>query len=222
MIAFLRGYVAAVYDGAAVIDVGGVGYEVRVAGETVQRLAAAGRDEEVKIFTYTYLREDQIALYGFTSREDLELFKLLITVSGIGPKGGLALLSVGTADDLRFAIMTGDVKMIARAPGVGKKTAERVILDLRDKVAGMRDAQMLAIAADAAGFEGSGNFTQIVSGEGSGEQGAAAEAVEALTALGYSRAEAAKAVRACKENAQKDRTSLADTESILKAALRYL
>ena len=150
MIAFLRGNVAAVYDGAAVIDVGGVGYEVRIAGETVQRLAAAGRDEEVKVYTYTYLREDQIALYGFTSREDLELFKLLITVSGIGPKGGLALLSVGTADDLRFAIMTGDAKMIARAPGVGKKTAERVILDLRDKVAGMRDAQMLAIAADAA------------------------------------------------------------------------
>ena len=156
MIAFLRGNVAAVYDGAAVIDVGGVGYEVRIAGETVQRLAAAGRDEEVKVYTYTYLREDQIALYGFTSREDLELFKLLITVSGIGPKGGLALLSVGTADDLRFAIMTGDAKMIARAPGVGKKTAERVILDLRDKVAGMRDAQMLAIAADAAGFESGG------------------------------------------------------------------
>ena len=221
MIAFLRGNVAAVYDGAAVIDVGCVGYEVRIAGETVQRLAAAGRDEEVKVYTYTYLREDQIALYGFTSREDLELFKLLITVSGIGPKGGLALLSVGTADDLRFAIMTGDAKMIARAPGVGKKTAERVILDLRDKVAGMRDAQMLAIAADAAGFE-SGGIEQAGTGAGSAEQGAAAEAVEALTALGYSRAEAAKAVRACKENAAKDGTSLADTESILKAALRYL
>ena len=127
MIAFLRGYVAALYEGSAVIDVGGVGYEVRVAGETVQRLAAAGRDEEVLVYTYTYLREDQIALYGFGSREDLELFKLLITVSGIGPKGGLALLSVGTADDLRFAIMTGDSKMISRAPGIGKKTAERVI-----------------------------------------------------------------------------------------------
>ena len=135
MIAFLRGYVASVYDGAAVIDVNGIGYEVRVSGETVQRLAAAGRDTEVLVYTYTYLREDQIALYGFMSREDLELFKLLITVSGIGPKGGLALLSVGTADDLRFAIMTGDSKMIARAPGVGKKTAERLILELRDKVA---------------------------------------------------------------------------------------
>ena len=87
MIAFLRGYVAAVYDGAAVIDVGGVGYEVRAAGETIQRLSAAGRDEEILVYTYTYLREDQIALYGFTSREDLELFKLLITVSGGGMSG---------------------------------------------------------------------------------------------------------------------------------------
>ena len=210
MIAFLRGYVAAVYDGAAVIDVGGVGYEVRIAGETVQRLAAAGRDEEVMVYTYTYLREDQIALYGFMSRDDLELFKLLITVSGIGPKGGLALLSVGTADDLRFAIMTGDAKMISRAPGVGKRTAERLILDLRDKVAGMRDAEMLAFAAggNGAGIEGPIGSGIGAAGAASGQDDAAAEAVEALTALGYSRAEAAKAVRACKENAQKEKNCL--------------
>ena len=225
MIAFLRGYVAAVYDGAAVIDVGGVGYEVRAAGETVQRLAAAGRDEEVKVYTYTYLREDQIALYGFMSRDDLELFKLLITVSGVGPKGGLALLSVGTADDLRFAIMTGDAKMIARAPGVGKKTAERLILDLRDKVAGMHDAEMMAIAAGVTGAAGEAGYGQAGTGgagTASGQDEASAEAVEALTALGYSRAEAAKAVRACKENAQKENRELIDTESILKAALRFM
>ena len=221
MIAFLRGYVAALYEGTAVIDVGGVGYEVRVAGETVQRLAAAGRDEEVLVYTYTYLREDQIALYGFSSREDLELFKLLITVSGIGPKGGLALLSVGTADDLRFAIMTGDSKMISRAPGIGKKTAERVIIDLRDKVSGMRDAEMLAIAAGNAGITGAGAF-DAGAGLTGGQDSASEEAIEALTALGYSRAEAAKAVRACKESAQKEQKELDDTESILKAALRYL
>lgn len=222
MIAFLRGYVASVYDGAAVIDVNGIGYEVRVSGETVQRLAAAGRDTEVLVYTYTYLREDQIALYGFMSREDLELFKLLITVSGIGPKGGLALLSVGTADDLRFAIMTGDSKMIARAPGVGKKTAERLILELRDKVAGMHDDSMLVIAAGAA--ESSG-WDSLAAAGGSGaavNTDAASEAVEALSALGYSRAEATKAVRAAREDAQKIGTDLSDTESILKAALRYL
>ena len=222
MIAFLRGYVAALYEGTTVIDVGGVGYEVRVAGETVQRLAAAGRDEEVLVYTYTYLREDQLALYGFSSREDLELFKLLITVSGIGPKGGLALLSVGTADDLRFAIMTGDYKMISRAPGIGKKTAERVIIDLRDKVSGMRDAEMLAIAAGNAGIAGAGVFDAGGAGLAGGQDSASEEAIEALTALGYSRAEAAKAVRACKESAQKEQKELDDTESILKAALRYL
>jgi Holliday junction DNA helicase RuvA len=220
MIAFLRGYVAAVYDGAAVIDVNGIGYEVRVSGETVQRLAAAGRDTEVLVYTYTYLREDQLALYGFMSREDLELFKLLITVSGIGPKGGLALLSVGTADDLRFAIMTGDSKMIARAPGVGKKTAERLILELRDKVAGMHDAEMMAIAAGASAGSG---WDSIAAGGGAIDNtDAAAEAVEALSALGYSRAEATKSVRAAKEEAQKAGTELSDTESILKAALRFL
>ena len=224
MIAFLKGTVAAVYDGSAEIDVNGVGYEVRIAGDTVQRLASAGRDEELKIYTYTYLREDQIALYGFLSREDLELFKLLITVSGIGPKGALALLSVGTADDLRFAIMTGDAKMIARAPGVGKKTAERLILDLRDKVAGLYDAGMPAIAAGEAGAAGGiGTADYIPSaGAAAGTDDAAREAIEALTALGYSRAEASKAVRACKENAAKNGTDPGDTESILKAALRYL
>ena len=224
MIAFLKGTVAAVYDGAAEIDVNGVGYEVRITGDTVQRLASAGRDEEIKIYTYTYLREDQIALYGFLSREDLELFKLLITVSGIGPKGALALLSVGTADDLRFAIMTGDAKMIARAPGVGKKTAERLILDLRDKVAGLYDAGMPAIAAGEAGAAGGiGTADYIPSaGAAAGTDDAAREAIEALTALGYSRAEASKAVRSCKENAAKNGTDPGDTESILKAALRYL
>ena len=224
MIAFLKGTVAAVYDGAAEIDVNGVGYEVRIAGDTVQRLALAGRDEEIKIYTYTYLREDQIALYGFLSREDLELFKLLITVSGIGPKGALALLSVGTADDLRFAIMTGDAKMIARAPGVGKKTAERLILDLRDKVAGLYDAGMPAIAAGEAGAAGGIGAADYIpsAGAAAGTDDAAREAIEALTALGYSRAEASKAVRACKENAAKNGTDPGDTESILKAALRYL
>ncbi len=220
MIAFLRGYVAAVYEGAAVIDIGGVGYEVRISSDTAQRLASLGRDEEVTVYTYTYLREDQIALYGFLSREDLELFKLLITVSGVGPKGGLALLSVGTADDLRFAIMTGDAKMIARAPGVGKKTAERLILDLREKIAGLYDAAMMAVASGGADDAGLAGYTSA--GGPAFTDDAAQEAVEALTALGYSRAEASKAVRACKDSAVKRGEDPADTESLLKAALRYL
>jgi Holliday junction DNA helicase RuvA len=198
MIAFLRGYVAAVYDGAAVIDVGGVGYEVRIAGETAGWLAAAGRDEEVTVYTYTYLREDQIALYGFSSREDLDLFKLLITVSGVGPKGGLALLSVGTADDLRFAIMTGDAKMIARAPGVGKRTAERVILELRDKV----DPFATGLPAGSAGAASSGSNAE--------------EALSALVMLGFPKTAAEKVLdKVCGANPG------ASVEDLIKLTLAH-
>ena len=114
--------------------------------------------------------------------------------------------------------------MIARAPGVGKKTAERLILDLRDKVAGLYDAGMAAIAAGAAGAAGgigAGGYYPSAD-EPAGADDAVREAIEALTALGYSRAEASKAVRTCKENAAKNGTDPGDTESILKAALRYL
>ena len=134
MIAFLSGIIEYLGTDTVIIDVGGVGYEVKISGETAGALSAVGTGNAVKLYTYTYLREDQIALYGFRSRDDLALFKQLITVSGIGPRGGLSLLSVLSADDLRFAIVSGDAKMISRAPGIGKRTAERLILDLRDKI----------------------------------------------------------------------------------------
>lgn len=230
MISFLRGYVAAVGDGCAVLDVNGVGYEVHISSETTQWLAGNGTDEEVTVYTYLYIREDQIALYGFQTREDLDLFKLLITVSGVGPKAGLALLSTGTADDLRFAIMTGDAKMIARAQGVGRKTAERLILELRDKVAGMFDPEK--IAAHAIGSEGTASggirISDIENATGSaGAQSSAEEAVEALTALGYFRGEASKAVRSALKSLQgtgegrEGSLTEPDTETILKAALKY-
>ncbi len=218
MIGFLRGTVDTVQDGLAVIDVGGVGYEVRISADTAQRMAACGREEEVKIYTYTYLREDQIALYGFWYPEDLELFKLLITVSGIGPKGGLALLSVGSADDLRFAILSGDSKMIARAPGVGKKTAERLILELRDKVAGMAAQNMGEGTGDGGPLTG---LSPDDFGQPAGGEDAASEAAEALMALGYTRAEASGAVRNVMKKAGKGGEA-PDTEEILKAALSYL
>ena len=121
MIAFLSGTIEYLDSETAVIDAGGIGYEARISAETAGALSSIGIGNEAKLYTYTYLREDQIALYGFMSRDDLMLFKQLITVSGIGPKGGLSLLSVMSADDLRFAIVTGDARMIARAPGVGKR-----------------------------------------------------------------------------------------------------
>ena len=132
MIAFVRGEIENISEDHAVIDVGGIGYNVRISPGTAGRLPGIGK--EVKLYTYTCVREDAFWLYGFLSRDELELFKLLITVNGIGPKGGLAILSVLSADDLRFAIISGDAKAIARAPGIGAKTAGRVILDLKDKI----------------------------------------------------------------------------------------
>ena len=204
MISFVRGCVASVEEGAVVIDVGGIGYEVRVSTDVASRLSSYGPEETVTVYTYTYLREDQIALYGFLSKDDLALFKLLITVGGIGPKGGLSLLSVTTAEDLRFAIVSGDVKMISRAPGIGKKTAERVILDLRDKV--------------GAAFLQNPGIPEEIEGPavqaGTLSQNGAQDALAALMALGYSRAEAAAAVKKCAD--------AGSTEAILHAALRYL
>ena len=205
MIAFVRGTVAGIADGCVIIDVGGIGYEVRVSSDTASRLSMCGEDDVVTVYTYTYLREDQIALYGFMSRDDLELFKLLITVGGIGPKGGLSLLSVSSAEDLRFAIMSGDVKMISRAPGVGKKTAERVILDLRDKVGSLYAGGITLENEDEGGAQAQ------IPAQATSE---AEDAVAALVALGYTRAEASGAVKKC--------VDAGDTEAILHAALRYL
>ena len=210
MIAFLSGTLEYLSGDLAVIDVGGVGYEVNVSAEVSGNLSSIGTGNIVKLYTYMYVREGQIALYGFLSRGDLALFKLLITVSGVGPKGGLSLLSVLSADDLRFAIVTGDAKMISRAPGIGKKTAERLILDLKDRVS----SGFVPAAADGAGLTGLAEGLQRDAAAESLAGTPASEAVEALVALGYQRAEASRAVKKC---SQKD-----DTEALLHEALRYL
>ena len=132
MYAYLKGTLEEVTEDNIVVEVNGIGYNVKVSTNTADLLPGIGN--EIKIYTYTLVREDTFSLYGFLTRDDLEIFKKLITVNGIGPKGGLAILSVMNADALRFAIMAGDAKSIAKAPGVGAKTAERVILDLRDKI----------------------------------------------------------------------------------------
>ena len=211
MIAFLSGNIESLQTDTVVIDVGGVGYEVNVSADVLSGLSAVGKGNAVRLYTYTYIREDTLALYGFLSRDDLALFKMLITVNGIGPRGGLSLLSALSADDLRFAILSGDAGMIARAPGIGKKTAERIILDLRDRIssasASRDDGDFGAFAAKEApgGLSGTGAQAQ---------QSPAADAVEALVALGYQRGEAARAVKKCGEKE--------DTEAILREALRYL
>ncbi|MCL2253620.1 MAG: Holliday junction branch migration protein RuvA [Lachnospiraceae bacterium] len=203
MIAFVKGEIAAIYEDNVVIDTGSIGYEVKISTGTVNLLPGIG--QTVRLYTYTHVREDLFQLYGFLTRDDMEIFKQLISVSGIGPKGGLAVLSVMSADDLRFAIISGDAKAISKAPGIGTRTAERVILDLRGKV-----SPEDTFRADEMRSYGSIGSAAL-------PNGAKNEAVEALVALGYGATEALKAVKKVDTD-----TEDMDTETILKAALKNL
>lgn len=202
MIAFVRGIIEDITEDNVVIDTGGIGYNIKISEGTAAALPGTGR--EAKLYTYTCVREDAFLLYGFLSRDDLEIFKKLITVNGIGPKGGLAILSVMSADDLRFAIMSGDAKAIAKAPGIGAKTASRVILDLKDKIS----IEDTLLKREMNEYSGSNALAA--------DNAARNEAVEALVALGYSPSDALKAVK---------RTEAAegtDAETILKLALKNM
>lgn len=202
MYAYIKGTLTEIAEDAVVVENGGIGYNIKVSTTTAELLPGIG--SEVKIYTYTLVREDAFSLYGFLTRDDLEIFKKLITVSGIGPKGGLAILSVMSADDLRFAVAAGDAKAIAKAPGVGKKTAERVVLELRDKISIEDTLRNLGQTDDQAGDTGTADNRMK------------REAIEALAALGYSASEAAAAVK-------KVEISENDTaETILKQALKHM
>ncbi|HAG68568.1 MAG TPA: Holliday junction branch migration protein RuvA [Lachnospiraceae bacterium] len=200
MIAYLKGTVAAIYEQQIVLEVNGIGYNITMAGSSLDILGGIG--EEKKIYTCLSVREDAMQLYGFLTKDDLDLFRLLIQVSGIGPKGALSLLSAMTADDLRFAIVSADAKTISKAPGIGAKTAQRVIIDLKDKIS-LKDAL-------EAEFGGAESDTANISG------GAQSEAAEALVALGYSQASAYKAVRTVASEAGDD------VERLLKLALKVI
>lgn len=199
MIAFVKGRIDDITEDNVVIDIGGVGCNVKISSETAAFLS--GMNEEVKLYTYTWVREDTFNLYGFLTRDDLEIFKKLITVNGIGPKGGLAILSVMSADSLRFAIIAGDAAAIAKAPGIGKKTAERVILDLRDKIS-IEDTFV--------------SRKMNMQAEETTDKKAKNEAVEALTALGYSASDALRAVN--QVSFEEDMS----VETILKLALKNI
>ena len=204
MISYIKGPLTEIRGDMIVIEAGPVGLEVRVPLSLLDELPKVG--EEVKIYTYFQVREDSMSLYGFLSRQDREMFQQLLGVNGVGPKGALGILSALRPDDLRLAVLSGDAKAISRAPGIGVKTAQRVILDLKDKVSA--DDILSSVAEDG---ESSGD----ISWQGSGGD-AVKEAIQALVALGYTNAEAARAVR---------RTEVTDTmtaEEILKASLRHL
>ena len=200
MYAYIKGELAEINTDHIIIEAGGIGYQVFISLQTFDYLPSVG--ENLKIYTYLYLREDAMILYGFLTKDDLELFKLLISVSGIGPKGGLAILSTLEADDLRFAILSGDAKAISKAPGVGGKTAQRVILELKDKLS-LEDA-----------FEAKTEHVQKNAAAAGGS--VKNDAVMALTALGYSATESLKAV------SEVEITEDMDVEEVLKAALKHL
>lgn len=202
MIAYVKGVVAEIGVDFIVIESGGIGYQINVSASTAE--AVPGIGQEAKIYTYTWVREDAFLLYGFLTKDDLEIFKKCLTVNGIGPKGALALLSVMDADALRLAILSGDAKAIARAPGIGGKTAQRLILDLKDKIS----PEEITFSRKAGGDAGDA---------AAGAAGSVSrEAVEALTALGYGQAEALRAVKAVPG------AESMDVGDVLKAALRNL
>lgn len=202
MIAFIKGILDTVSEDRIVVDHQGIGFEILVPGSVAQMLPQVGNI--VKIYTYTYVREDVLQLYGFLTRDSMDMFKLLITVNGIGPKGALGILSVMDVDTLRLAIISDDAKSIAKAPGIGAKTASKLVLELKDKCH-LEDI-----------LEGSLSETEPVAAvDGAGNE-VRNDAIQALVALGYSATEATAAVRKIEVTA--DMT----VEEVLKQSLKNL
>jgi len=200
MIRFLRGEYLYYESGAIVLETaGGIGFRIFVSDTS--SLLTKHEGEQIEVYTYMQVKEDGMALYGFADTEGLALFEQLITVKGVGPKAGLAIMSTGTPNQIKAVIAAGDAASVAMAPGIGKKTAERVILELKDKVSALP-------------FEGadiSQGFAPAAV-PGSGERG---EAVVALTTLGYSKKEAESAVASVKEDDL-------SAEDYVKKSLKFL
>lgn len=191
MYEYIKGEVADKGLNYAVIDVNGVGYRINTNSFTITKLG-----KEAKLYTYLHVREDEQTLYGFYTQEEKNMFLRLINVSGIGPKVALSLLSTLTINEMAIAIITGNAKALSAAPGVGNKTALRIILELKEKIGEKEAAEAIDIGGDTA-------------------KGAVSEAVHALCTLGYVRSEAVSAVSAvCK---------LADTaEELIILALKRM
>lgn len=200
MYSYMKGELVEILDETIVLEVNNIGYNIHIPASMIDSFHGTG--QKVKVYTYFHVKEDSMKLYGFLTRDDLNIFKLLLGVNGIGPKGALAILTVMTPDDLRFAVLGEDAKTIAKAPGIGNKTAQRLILELKDKL-NLEDA-----------FEAKSNH--VAEEAGISASGAKSEAVQALTALGYSSTEALKAVNGV------ELTADITVEEVLKAALKQM
>lgn len=202
MFHYIRGTLAAIRQGFAVLDAGGVGFRLCVSDNTYQAISQK-QNTEVKLFTYLSVREDGMELFGFFTEAELELFQLLITVSGVGPKAAMAILSVFTPEKFALAVCTDDKKAIAKANGIGPKTAARIILELHDKM------------ANASDFGGESGTQVVFPGELPTAGNSLAEAQEALLVLGYNRTEILGVLRGL------DTTAMS-TEELIRAALKKL
>ena len=203
MIRFIRGTLAYIGENEVVVENHGIGYRISVPLSVIETLS--GEDSEVLLHTYLNVREDAMQLFGFLTAEDLKVFQLLITVNGIGPKAALGILGTMSSYDIRFAVIAGDAKAIARAPGIGPKTASKVILELKDKF----EAEELLFGNDV------DRENQASAGKGV-MKGIAQDAVEALVALGYPKKDGAKAVRSV------EFTEDMTVEALLKQSLKNI
>ena len=199
MIAHIDGILSEKNADSVVIDCQGVGYELSVSMSTLAACPASGKS--VKLYTYLAVREDGVELFGFLSREEKNMFLRLIGVSGVGPKSALGLLGVLSVHDLSVALVTGDVAALSRAPGIGKKTAQRIALELKDKVT----QTDVSAAADRS--------TVVPAAPEASDH--IMEAIEALTALGYSSAEAREAIGRVRDQSGK-------SEELIRLALRAM
>lgn len=195
MIAFVRGSVAKINSDSIFLDHDGLGFRVYM---NTRDLAHLNMHEDVLVYTYMQVREDGMALFGFLKEEELEVFKLLINVSGVGPKIGLNCLSMYTVSDINFAIASDDDKTLSKVSGLGAKTAKKIILELKDKIDITNVVNTDSSSADVAGLDSK------------------SDAIEALAALGYSASEALKAM------ANIENASELETEELIKLALKNL
>ena len=195
MIGYIKGVIEEIEEASLLLDHGGMGFRIYVPAALLGQGIHTG--DQVKIYTYLHVKEDAMQLYGFFTRDDLEVFRLLLNVNGIGPKAAMGILSALSADDLRFAVLSDDAAFIAKAPGIGKKTAQKLILELKDKLK-LKGAP--AAQGDNFASEQTGSVMQ--------------EATNALLVLGYSRAEAVAALRRV--------SGALSLEELITAALKQL
>ncbi len=219
MISYIRGELAEILEDSIVVESGGIGFWIRVPVSVLEEMPEEG--SEVKIYTYFSVREDSMQLFGFLDREDLRVFEMLLGVNGIGPKGAMGILSSLSGEDLRFAVLADDAKTISRAPGIGLKTAQKLILELKDKWKldggnGLRGKTKDSSSAPSRKKSGKTAQPQGENPSHNDQAEAKKEAVLALTALGYSVSESFRAVH------QIEHLESMTTEQIIKEALKNL